>query len=61
MFYIILFYVKSLPHADFMRYLTSKLGQFLGLEKIEIVPIKEIASRFLVDLNLPSKPINKKT
>ena len=43
-----------------MRYLTSKLGQFLGLDKIKIIPINSITSRFLIDLNLPCKHLYSK-
>jgi len=44
----------ALPETELLRLVTSKLGQFLGLETIEIISLNKITSRFLIDLNLPS-------
>lgn len=44
---------KLVPNADLMRYLTSKLGQYLELKRIEVIETKLVARRFVLDLNLP--------
>ena len=38
-----------------MRYLTARLGQFLEVGPIQIIALEQIAVRYVVDLNLPSK------
>lgn len=50
----LLFFLKAIPEAEKLRCITSKLGQFLGLKLIEIIPLNEVVSRFIIDLNLPS-------
>ena len=53
---IIGFRYKSLPQADHLRYLTAKLGQYLGIKQnIPSVPLQELTTRFIIDLNLPCR------
>ena len=48
------FRFKSLPKCEYLRYLTAKLGQYLNVGSIEIIPLERVTARFVVDLNLPS-------
>jgi hypothetical protein len=49
------FNMLSVPQADYMRYLTAKLGQFLNIGQVEVIPIENVISRFVTDLNLPKQ------
>jgi hypothetical protein len=48
----------ALPDTETLRMLTSKLGRFLGLETVKIISLNKVTSRFIIDLNLPSKLTN---
>lgn len=43
-----------MPQADYLRYLTSKLGQYLEINEIELIQLNKITNRYVLDLNLPS-------
>ncbi|CAF0746594.1 unnamed protein product [Brachionus calyciflorus] len=53
-----MFNLLSVPQADYLRYLTSKLGQFLEIDEIELIKLSKITDRFVLDLNLPNELIS---
>ncbi|RNA41963.1 TATA box-binding -associated factor RNA polymerase I subunit B [Brachionus plicatilis] len=48
----------SVPQADYLRMLTSKLGKYLEIDEIELIELKRVSSRYVLDLNLPNELIS---
>lgn len=52
-----MFNSKRLPNANNLRFLTLKLGKFLGIDKIKLINIRQITTRYIIDLNLPRESL----
>ena len=45
--------MKALPSAEHLRHLTIRLGKYLEIKSLDLVDIRQITSRYVIDLNLP--------